>query len=198
VIKFNNLCKEKPYSIFKKKYDESLKAHQLNIEAMCISSYSNELKEVNARFVNLKSIDKKNFIFFSNYLSPKAKEFHTHSQITALIYWNSTNTQIRLKANIEKTSTKFNETYFLNRDKNKNALSISSNQSLRIESYGQVKENYNKSLMKNNLDKCPNYWGGFSFEPYYFEFWKGHGSRLNERDVYELKNGNWNNYTLEP
>ena len=43
--------------------------------------------------------------------------------------------------------------------------------------------------MKDNLDECPNDWGGFLFKPYYFEFWKGHESRLNERDVYEIKNG---------
>lgn len=198
MIKFNNLSKEKPYSIFKKEYDESLKAHQLYIEAMCISSYSNELKEVNARFVNLKSIDKKNFIFFSNYASPKAKEFNSHSQITALIYWNTTNTQIRIKANIKKTSLKYNRTYFSDRDKNKNALAISSNQSLPIKSYEQVRRNYNKSLAEDNLDICPNDWGGFSFKPYYFEFWKGHKSRLNERNVFEMKNGKWENYILQP
>ncbi len=198
MIKFDNLSKERPYKIFKEKYDESSKAHQLNIEAICISSYSNELKEVNARFVNLKLINKKNFIFFSNYASPKAKEFNAHSQIIALIYWNSTNTQIRLKANIKKTSTNFNKTYFSQRDKNKNALAISSNQSLPIESFEQVRKNYNKSIMEDNLEECPNHWGGFEFKPYYFEFWKGHESRLNERDVYEMKNGKWENYILEP
>ena len=52
--------------------------------------------------------------------------------------------------------------------------------------------------MEDNLEECPNHWGGFEFKPYYFEFWKGHESRLNERDVYEMKNGKWENYILEP
>ena len=73
------------------KYDESLKANQQNIEAISISSYSDKNKEVNARYVNLKFVDDKKFIFFSNYLSPKSKEFNNHNQITALIYWNSIN-----------------------------------------------------------------------------------------------------------
>ena len=91
MIEFKNLSNETPYLILKEKYDESLKANQQNIEAISISSYSDESKEVNARYVNLKFVDDKKFIFFSNYLSPKSKEFNNHNQITALIYWNSIN-----------------------------------------------------------------------------------------------------------
>jgi len=50
---------------------------------------------------------------------------------------------------------------FLNRSEEKNALAISSNQSKPIDSYSQVKENYNKSLENDDLKKCPEYWGGF-------------------------------------
>ena len=98
MIIFNNLSDESPYLVFKEKYDESLKAKQKNIEAVCISSYSSEMKEVNARFVNLKFINEKEFIFFSNYESVKSKDFLSHNQITALIFWQNTNVQIRIKA----------------------------------------------------------------------------------------------------
>jgi len=198
VITFNNLSKEIPFKIFKKKYEESLRADQKNIEAVCISSYSNELKEVNSRFVNLKFVQNKDFIFFSNYSSPKAKEFNSHNQMTATIYWNSTDTQIRLKAHIKKSTKKFNQEYFCQRNEKKNALAISSNQSDPIKSYEEVKKNYDKSLLTKNLKKCPEYWGGFSFTPYYFEFWQGHVSRLNKRDIYKLENNSWNHIIAQP
>ena len=51
--------------------------------------------------------------------------------------------------------------------------------------YDQVKENYHRSLERDDLKKCPEYWGGFSFTPYYFEFWEGHKSRINKREVFE-------------
>ena len=35
----------------------------------------------------------------------------------------------------------------------------------------------------------PDFWGGFSFVPYYFEFWQGHKNRLNKRHVFEQKDG---------
>ena len=198
MIKFNNLSNDAPYIIFKEKYDDSLNSKQANIEAICISSYSSKNNEVNARFVNLKYVEDKEFIFFSNYKSPKSKDFASHDQITALIYWSSINVQIRMKAKINQTSREFNLSYFAERDMKKNALAISSNQSTQIESYQDVFKNYNKSLKNDNLIECPEYWGGYSFIPYYFEFWEGHESRLNKRDVYEIKNSEWTHYFLQP
>ena len=191
MIQFENLCQETPYLIFKEKYEESQKAKQKNIEAISISSYSNEKKEVNARYVNLKFINERKFIFFSNYLSPKSKEFKNHNQITVLIYWNSTNTQIRMKALIEKTSKDFNQKYFSQRNKKKNALAICSDQSRPIDSYESLQNKFDFSLKNNDLNKCPDYWGGYSFIPFYFEFWEGHESRINKREAYELQDGKW-------
>ena len=198
MIVFDNLSNETPYRVFKEKYEDSLKANQKIIEAICISSFSSIDNEVNARFVNLKFVKDKEFIFFSNYESPKSQDFISHNQITALIYWNSTNVQIRMKAKIKQTSKKFNMEYFAKRDRRKNALALSSSQSNKIASYEDVSKNYEKSLREGNLEQCPEYWGGYSFIPYYFEFWEGHESRLNRREVYEMKNDEWNHYILQP
>ena len=86
----------------------------------------------------------------------------------------------------------------MNRANNKNALAISSNQSQAIDSYETVIKNYNKSLETDNLNECPDYWGGYSFIPYYFEFWEGHNSRLNKREAYEKKGSDWHSSFLQP
>ena len=198
MIQFKNLSQEIPYLIFKNKYNDSLKANQSQIEAICISSYSLKEKEVNARFVNLKFVDDKEFIFFSNYKSLKSQDFNSHSQITAVTYWNSINLQIRIKAKIKPTTREYNLAYFAQRDKKKNALAISSDQSSQIASHDDVLKNYRKSLKKDCLTECPEYWGGYSFTPYYFEFWEGHKSRLNKRDVYEMKSSTWQHSILQP
>jgi pyridoxamine 5'-phosphate oxidase len=198
MIKMNNICNESPYLFFKDKYDKSLQANQHNIDAICISSFSKKNNEVNSRYVNLKFISDKEFIFFSNYESPKSLEFKEHSQISALIFWSNINVQIRMKAKIKKTSNEFNQKYFFERSKEKNALALSSDQSNSVDSYNQVLENYNESLKNDDLKKCPKYWGGFSFIPYYFEFWKGHESRLNKREVFDKINGVWKHSFLQP
>ncbi len=198
MIKFTKLSNESPYKIFREKYNNARDANQKNIEAVSISSYSKSLNEVNSRFVNLKTLNDKDFIFFSNYESPKSQEFAEHNQITALFYWNAVNVQIRLKAIIKKTSKEYNSAYFESRSEEKNALAISSHQSKAIDSYDSVRKNYNKSLNSDNLKECPEYWGGYLFTPYYFEFWEGHESRLNKRDIYKVKEGEWDHYNLQP
>ena len=198
MIKFSDLNQEIPYLLLKKKYDEAINAGQKGIEAISISSFNKEMGEVDSRYVNLKFITNDEFIFFSNYNSPKASSFNSLNQIAALVYWPSINVQIRMKAKIKKTSDEYNQKYFFDRLKEKNALAISSNQSKLIDSYNQVIENYNRSLESDDLKKCPEYWGGYSFIPYYFEFWEGHESRLNKRDVYEIGEGNWSHSILQP
>ena len=198
MIQFNNLNQEIPYLLFKEKYNDALNAGQKGIEAISISSFNKEINEVNSRYVNLKFITNDEFIFFSNYDSTKAFSFNSHSQIAALVYWASINVQIRIKAKIKKTSNDYNQKYFFNRSEKKNALAISSNQSKPIDSYNQVKENYNKSLKNDDLKKCPEFWGGYSFTPYYFEFWEGHESRLNKREVYEKSDNSWKHLILQP
>ena len=61
-----------------------------------------------------------------------------------------------------------------------------------------MKKNYKQSLENDDLKKCPEYWGGYSFIPYYFEFWEGHHSRLNKRDIYELDGKDWTHSILQP
>jgi len=198
MVKFKNINQEKPYLYFKEKYVAARNAGQKNIEAIAISSINKKINEVDARYVNLKFISNDEFIFFSNYNSPKASSFNSHSQIAALLYWSSINVQIRMTAQIKKTSKEYNQKYFFDRSEEKNALAISSNQSKPIDSYDQVKENYNKSLKNDDLKKCPEYWGGYSFTPYYFEFWEGHESRINKREIFDKIDGLWKQSFLQP
>ena len=198
MIKFNNINKETPFFLFKQKYDLALERGQKSIEAISISSYNKEKNEVNSRYVNLKFVTNNQFFFFSNYNSPKSSAFNSHNQIAALIYWPSINVQIRMIANIKKTSDEFNQKYFIDRTLEKNALAISSNQSKPISSFKQIKENYKYSLKNDDLRKCPKYWGGYSFTPYEIEFWEGNEFRLNRRNLYVKDNASWNHFILEP
>ena len=198
MIEIINCPDNSPYLRFKNEYDLAKNQNQEMIQAMCISSYSKKSKEVNSRFVNLKFIRGKDFIFFSNYGSIKASEFKDNKRVSCIFYWSKTDTQIRIKGSISKTSREYNLKYFASRSPDKNALAISSKQSAYIDSYDEIVKRFNFVKYNDDLTECPEYWGGFKIRPYYFEFWKGHESRLNKRDAYELKKSKWIHNFLQP
>lgn len=198
MITFKNNINCLPFIKFKEVYNEALVANQKIIEAVCVSSYSKSDQEVDSRFVNLKIVDADSFIFFSNYNSPKSIQFQSHSQVSLVFHWSSINTQIRMKGHIKKSLPEVSDNYFSLRSDSKNALAIASSQSDRIDSYEYFVDIYEQILKQSDLSKRPDYWGGFSFVPYYFEFWKGHESRLNRRDAYQLKNDKWIHSVLQP
>jgi pyridoxamine 5'-phosphate oxidase len=198
MIKIKNTPNEKPYTLLNSFYTRASQANQNSIEAINISSYDATNHIVDSRMVNLKYILGDEWIFFSNYNSPKARQFDSHNQISTLLFWGNINVQIRTKSKISKTSHIFSDKHFYTRAHEKNALAISSSQSSPIKSYNQIKDNYKNSLEKDDLQKRPDHWGGYSFTPYYFEFWEGHESRLNKRHIYEKKDDKWNHSILEP
>jgi len=179
-------------------YEQALEEKQKQIEAICISSFNKDNNEVDSRFVNLKFVLNKKFIFFTNYHSKKAIQFKKHNQVSVVILWKKINVQIRMKANIEKTEQEFNQQYFSERSFEKNALAISSHQSQTVKSFDVVKSNYENTLSSDDLLKCPEYWGGFSFIPYEFEFWEGDKNRLNKRNLYISDGNAWSHYVLQP
>lgn len=188
-----------PYKLFCQYYELALKNNQQLIEAIAISSFDAETNSVDSRYVNLKYIIDEDWIFFSNYKSKKAKNFEGHDQVSILIYWDSLNLQIRMSGKIKKTKTSFSDMHFNGRSKYKNALAISSMQSSEINSFEDVKSNYLGVLESLNQDTSrPDYWGGYSFHPTYFEYWKGDENRLNKRDVYEKYNNEWEHKILQP
>lgn len=193
-----NINKSEPYQKFISKYEAALSANQKNVEAFVVSSFNKENDEVDARFVNLKYIIDDEWVFFSNYHSPKAKQFLNHDQISCIFYWPNIDTQIRLKSKVKRSSKEFSDDHYKTRDREKNALAACSRQSEKIFSYDDFLSKYNKMLEADDFKKRPQYWGGFSFYPYYFEFWEGHDKRLNRREVFQKNQSVWEKYYIQP
>ncbi len=198
MIVFENNNDLEPYKKLRDLYDLALSKNQMNIEAILIASFSHEDNEVDSRFVNLKYVNNEKFIFFTNYESPKSKQFESHSQISAVIYWNKVDIQIRMKAKILKLDSIHSDEHFKKRKKEKNALAISSKQSQPIDSYENVEKDFAEVMKQENLQIRPHYWGGYEFTPYFFEFWSGNKNRLNKRESYHLNNEIWIKTFLQP
>lgn len=200
MIELNRSEQSAPYIKFYSLYDKCINQNQNHPEAIAISTYDQPNQQTDIRYVNLKYIMGDKWIFFTNYNSAKAQQIETHKKISAAIYWDKINIQIRLKGIIEKTSESFSDSHFFKRVDEKNCIAVSSRQSEPISSYNKVVENYKIALTNKDgiLKKRPSYWGGYSLIPEVIEFWKGHNSRINERELYVKKNDSWDCKILQP
>lgn len=192
---------QEPFIYLKDCYQKSFKTEKA-IEAISLSTIDIEKRKPYSRFVNIKYIDNNKLIFFSNYQSNKAIQINKVNNVSCIFYWKSTQTQIRIEGSIMKCSQEMSDNHFKNRNREKNALAISSNQSKSIKSYENVKEKFDITLASDSkLDKRPDYWGGYEIKPNYFEFWAGKSNRLNMREEFRLvdeENGLWTKAFLEP
>lgn len=201
MIKFKEDSDDKPYKIFRKLYYMAENKNQKNIEAMTISSYDSKSGFVDSRYVNLKYVIRNEWIFFTNYNSPKANQIFSNPQVSVIFYWPEINTQIRIKANAYKTDKHISDAHYKNRLPMKNILSSISDQSKAIASYSKFKNIYKDELKKQyefNFKTRPEYWGGISFVPESFEFWEGNEFRINKRTEYKLVSDSWVKSILQP
>ena len=197
MIKFNLRKNIEPYEVFLKNYKLAESASQGNIEAACLSTCSSK-KIPHSRFINIKYINDNEFIFFSNYQSLKAEDIQDNNNVALTFYWNSTNTQIRVEGNIMKLDEDSSNKHWMQRNRDKNALAISSDQSSPSINFEKIIEDYQYVLNVPGSLQRPDYWGGYIIIPNYFEFWTGHKSRLNNRKVFEINNGSWKSKILQP
>lgn len=82
MISFKNNNNTEPYRKFRNLYNKAKRKEQTLIQAASIASFSKSSMEADSRFVNLKILDGEDFIFFTNYESPKSKQFKNHNQIS--------------------------------------------------------------------------------------------------------------------
>ena len=189
----------KPMIYFKSYYEEAVNNDEKYPEACAISSICMKYNKVDSRYVNIKYVYDNEFIFFSNYQSPKAAQFVTNNSVSLLFFWPTIYAQIRIKGKIKKTASLFSDNHFNKRDASKNIIAIVSSQSKKIDSYESLIKKFNQYKSSNLISERPDYWGGYSVEPDYFEFWRGHESRINKREVFKLNESrNWDSLILQP
>jgi len=60
--------------------------------------------------------------------------------------------------------------------------------------------NQNIDLQKFSIDDVPrpNHWGGYILKPSAIEFWQGRPSRLHDRILFTIENGQWKMERLAP
>ena len=188
-----------PINQFKQWYAEAEKSEVLEPSASILST-ADKNSFPSARTVLLKGVEERGFVFYTNYISKKAKDLSENPNASLLFLWKELERQVRIEGKVEKVSGQDSEKYFHSRPKESQISAWVSVQSSIIpdRKYLDDKfEEYNKKFGGGEIP-LPDYWGGYILLPLYFEFWQGRENRLHDRICYKKENKGWKIFRLAP
>ncbi|KAH9524610.1 hypothetical protein Btru_027328 [Bulinus truncatus] len=194
IFDLDMLVSKEPFGQFEAWFNEAKNTDGiLEANAMSIATATKDGKP-SVRMVLMKGIDKTGIVFFTNFLSQKAKELAENPFCSVLFYWEPLKRQIRVEGCVEKVSDEESTNYFHSRPRDSQIGACVSQQS-QVTSSRKVIDERNEELQEkfsdpNVLVPKPDYWGGYRIIPNKFEFWQGQSNRLHDRIVFrKLKNG---------
>lgn len=155
-----------------------------------------------ARSMLFKGRKERNFLFYTNYDSLKAKHLNSNPTACLLFLWKELYRQIRIQGSVLKQSAEESDAYWKTRPRMSQIGAWASKQSSRVESFDRVKERveeFDKKFKDSKEIPRPDNWGGFALQAHYIEFWHGHEFRIHERQEFVWsEDSNWKSYFLFP
>ncbi len=178
---------------------EAVKAEVEEVNAMTLAT-ADANGTPSARIVLLKGVDRNGFSFFTNYNSKKGRDLAANPKAALVFFWKELERQVRISGTVSRLSEAESDEYFLSRPEGSRIGAWSSPQSEMIvsreilETWVSEKE---KMFSGKSIDR-PEFWGGYLVKPLQIEFWQGRESRLHDRLLYMLNEGNWRISRLAP
>ena len=189
-----------PILIAKRWLEEAEKTEINDANAMALASVDKK-GFPNVRMVLLKEIEENAFIFYTNYNSVKSKELEESGSAAMVIHWKTLRRQVRVRGEIEKTSSEQADQYFGSRSLNSRYGAIASDQSKPLDSRETLLKKAAQVANQEGIQpKRPENWGGFKIIPFEIELWADGDDRLHDRFRYSFNSEqkSWSKQRLYP
>jgi len=125
-----------------------------------------------SRTVLFKQLDKRGFVFYTNYTSRKSQELEENPQAALLFFWREMSRQVRILGRVEKLSKQESEEYFKSRPVGTRLGAWASKQSTVIgeqdlaNRLANIQEQFGVQASDQEGDvPVPDFWGGWRVIP---------------------------------
>ena len=152
------------------------------------------------RIVLLKGVDRRGFVFYTNYDSRKGRELVASKRAAMCFHWQPMETQVRVEGGVEQVTEEEADEYFASRARGSQIGAWASLQSRPMAKPGDLDARVAEIERRfaNRPVSRPPHWSGFRVIPARIEFWKGMPSRLHVRQVYTRDGDAWRREQLYP
>jgi pyridoxamine 5'-phosphate oxidase len=152
------------------------------------------------RFVLLKQVDQRGFVFFTDARSRKGRELATNPRAALALFWPTTRRQVRVEGRVERVSRAEADAYWATRPRASRLEARASRQSAVLRSRGALLARW-KDLRRRYRGRPiprPTSWTGFRIVPETIEFWTHRDHRLHDRERFVRGPRGWRRALLQP
>lgn len=188
-----------PIEIFRELFERASQACP-EPDAMVLSTVDADGRP-SGRYVLLKAVDHRGFVFYTNLGSRKARALMANPRAALCFYWAPIHKQVRVEGSVEPVTDEEADAYFASRPREYQIGAWASNQSDVLESRAALEARVEEARHRfEGADVTrPPFWSGFRVRPHAIEFWTRDPARLHVRDHYErTADGAWTRTLLNP
>jgi len=170
-----------------------------NYEAMALATTADG-GQPSVRFVLLKGIDQRGFVFFTDSRSRKGRELNANPRASLAFYWQPNGRQVRVEGGVEQVAPSETDEYWSTRPRRSQLAASASYQSARLRSRASLLARVARlaSKVRGREVPRPSEWLGFRLRPDAIEFWTHREHRLHDRELYLRRGNNWRRELLQP
>ncbi|MHC0430001.1 pyridoxamine 5'-phosphate oxidase [Streptomyces sp. O3] len=137
-----------------------------------------------SRTVLLKGYDERGFVFYTNYLSRKAREIDANPAVALLFPWHALARQVVVTGTAARVGRDETAAYFRTRPHGSQLGAWASAQSSVVADRAELDRSYEELAARypeGSQVPVPPHWGGYRVTPRTVEFWQGRSNRLHDR-----------------
>lgn len=182
-----------PIDQWRRWYEDATEARLVEPNAMVLATTGGDGR-ADARYVLVRTVDERGFVFHTNYDSVKSRQATTMPYGAGVFTWLGLHRQVRIRGPMARVGRDESDAYFASRPRDSQIGAWASPQSAVLIDRADLDRRIavtEAEFAGRDVDR-PGFWGGWCLGYDEVEFWQGRPNRLHDRIRYQrAADGSW-------